>query len=79
MKSSKDKKSFNDVASPTVTKPVKTGFVFETKRADDGMVERYKSRVVARGFTQHPGLDFFDMFSLVVGLDVLRTVLVTTA
>lgn len=52
MKSSKDKKGrFKDITLPTGTKPVKTGFVFKPMRAGDGIVERYKARVAARGLT----------------------------
>ena len=55
--------------------PVKTRFVFKIKRAADGSIERYKSRVVAKGFSQRLGLDFFETFSPVGGFDTLRTVL----
>lgn len=45
------KGSFTDVVLHTGTKPITTQFVFEIKRAADGTVERYKTRLVARGFT----------------------------
>lgn len=40
--------------------------MFRTKRKADGSVERYKARLVARGFNQVVGEDFFVMFNLIV-------------
>ncbi|CAN0504634.1 unnamed protein product, partial [Discosporangium mesarthrocarpum] len=51
----------------------------EFKRATDGAVERYKTRLVPKGFTQREGIDFFQTFSPVIGFDVMRTVLATAA
>lgn len=40
--------------------------MFRTKRKADGSVERYKARLVARGFNQVVGEDFFVTFNLIV-------------
>jgi Reverse transcriptase (RNA-dependent DNA polymerase) len=42
----------------------------------DGRVERFKARLVARGFSQREGLDFEDTFAPVIRLESLRILLV---
>ena len=63
---------------PSNTKPTKARFVYKLKRRADGEIERYKARAVARGFTQRPGVDFYETYSTVIGVDLVRTVLVTS-
>lgn len=50
-------------------------WVFKHKFKADGSLDCYKARWVARGFTQRPGVDFDETFSLVVKLAMVRTVL----
>ena len=49
--------------------------VFKNKFKADGTLERYKARWVLRGFTQHPGIDFDETFSLVVKPTIVCTLL----
>lgn len=42
-------------------------------------MERYKSSLVARGFTHRSGVNFFETVSPVVGSDTVRTVVATSA
>ena len=50
-------------------------WVFKLKTGSDGLVTRFRSRIVARGFTQRPGVDYNEeeVYAPVVSYDTLRT------
>ena len=48
---------------PQGKKPIGTKWVFKIKRKFDGMVERYKGRLVSKGFAQHKSVDYDETFT----------------
>ena len=47
---------------------VTSRWIYKIKHGAYGSVEKYKSRFVARGFTQKEGIDFDETFALVARL-----------
>lgn len=51
------------------------GCVFKIKIKLDGLVCKHKARLVARGFLQKSGLNYFEVFALVARHETVRLVL----
>jgi hypothetical protein len=67
--------TFELVKLPENRKPISCKWVFRLKRDINGNIEKFKARLVARGFSQIPGIDFLDTYSPVVRQDTLRTLI----
>jgi len=51
------------VSRPKDKKVIKSKWVFKVKRHQDGSVDKFKARLVARGDQQHEGTDFNEIFA----------------
>jgi len=74
LKSLKDRDVYEIVDLPKERKVVKNCWVFDIK--PDG---RYRSRLVAKGFSQVEGIDFDELFSPVVCYETVRLLLAVVA
>jgi hypothetical protein len=54
-------------------------WVYKIKTCFDGIVDRYKARLMARGFTQEYNVDYEETFALVAGFNSVRALLVVAA
>ena len=57
---------------PTGCKPLGSKWVFKKKLKTDGTIDKYKARLVIKGYKQQKGLDYFDTYSPVTRITSIR-------
>jgi ATP-binding cassette subfamily B (MDR/TAP) protein 1 len=67
------------VPLPQGRKAIGNKWVYKIKRDDNDQVERYRARLVVKGYAQKEGIDFNEIFSPVVRLTTIRVVLAMRA
>ena len=75
MSSLQENQTWTLVQLPQGRKALDNRWVYAIKRTDNGDIERYKARLVVKGFQQQYGLDFDETYASVTSLRALRTVL----
>ena len=63
------------VPLPSGEKPVGWKWVYTVKYKADGTIERYKTRLVTKGFTQTFGVVYLETFALVAKMNTIRVIL----
>ncbi|KAJ3489457.1 hypothetical protein NLJ89_g11528 [Agrocybe chaxingu] len=64
---------------PPGKKAIGSGWVFKIKFKADGTIERYKARIVAKGYSQRPGIDYTEVFAPTFRPATLRLILALAA
>lgn len=67
------------VEKPKDRKVIQNRWVFRVKSKPNGEVDRYKARLVVRGFSQVYGVDYLETFSPVVKYSSIRMILAVAA
>ncbi|GKA19098.1 putative RNA-directed DNA polymerase [Tanacetum coccineum] len=64
---------------PPGYKPLDYKWIFKKKMKADGTIDKYKARLVIKGFRQRGGLEFFDTYSPVTRITSIRMILAIAA
>jgi len=64
---------------PEGCRPISSKCIFKKKLRTGDSIERYKARLVIRGFDQKKRIDFFDTYSPVTKIAVIRTLITLAA
>lgn len=79
LKSLRENGTWEEQIPPPGANLVSTKWVFTVKYTSTGEIERFKARLVARGFSQVYGLDYNETFAPTVRMDTLRIFLAIVA
>jgi hypothetical protein len=71
--------TWKQVIPPKGANLISSKWVYTIKLKPDGSIERFKARLVARGFSQVQGMDYNETFAPTVRMDTLRLFLATVA
>lgn len=75
IKSLKENRTWDLVDRPKHTKVLSNRWVFKVKQKQNGTIDKFKARLVARGNEQREGIDYEEVFAPVARLATIRTML----
>jgi len=64
---------------PYGVKPIGVKWIFKTKFNEHGQVEKYKAKLVAKGYAQQYEINYTEVFAPVARLDTIRMILAVVA
>lgn len=75
LNSLKDNNTWKIVELPPNKRVIGCKWVYKTKFNPDGSLDKYKARLVTKGYTQVEGMDYTETFAPVSWMTTLRTLL----
>jgi hypothetical protein len=72
-------KTWEVVERPNSANVIGSKWVFKLKCTETGDIDKYKARLFTQGFTQVPGIDYFDTFAPVAKLSSAQAILAVAA
>ena len=64
---------------PPDCKPLGYKWIFKRKLKADRSIDKYKARLVVKGYKQKEGVDYFDPYSLVTRITPIQMLIAITA
>ena len=64
---------------PDGSKPIGCKWVFNKKMLVNGSVDKFKARLVVKGFAQKEDIDYFDTYSPVARISIIRLLIAMAA
>ena len=50
-------------------------WIYKTKLNEPGVVDKYKARLVVKGYMQQHGIDYMEVYALVARIDTVRMII----
>lgn len=72
-------KTWDLVDLPSGAKAIGLRWVFKVKRNSDGSINKYKARLDVKGYIQRHGVDYEEVFTLVLRIETVRFILALAA